>query len=89
MKNFDSCDRKLAAKNTTMGSTTEPTSHAASQCLYRLEQVLARIPVSRSAWLRGVKTGFYPSGRRLGPRTIVWCSDDIDTLIENLKEVAA
>jgi prophage regulatory protein len=52
--------------------------------LYRLRQVLERIPVSRSAWYDGVSNGRYPRGYSLGPRTTVWRSDDIDHIIETI-----
>ena len=52
--------------------------------LYRLSDVLARIPVSRSSWFSGIQVGRYPRGHHLGPRTTVWRSDDIDRLIANL-----
>ena len=35
----------------------------------RLPQVLALIPVSRSAWWAGCKSGRYPKPVKLGPRT--------------------
>lgn len=53
-------------------------------CLYRLPDVLARIPVSRSSWFAGIKKGRYPRGFHLGARTTVWRSDQIDSLIMNL-----
>ena len=53
--------------------------------LYRLKQVLARIPISRSAWFAGVQTGRYPRSYSLGPRTTVWRSDDIDQVVVNLR----
>ena len=52
--------------------------------LYRLPDVLARIPVSRSSWFAGIQVGRYPRGHQLGPRTTVWRSDDIDRVIANL-----
>jgi prophage regulatory protein len=52
--------------------------------LYRLPQVLARIPVSRSAWFAGIRSGRYPRGYSLGPRTTVWRSDDIDQIVLQL-----
>lgn len=52
--------------------------------LYRLPDVLARIPVSRSSWFAGIQVGRFPRGHHLGPRTTVWRSDDIDRVIANL-----
>jgi predicted DNA-binding transcriptional regulator AlpA len=54
-----------------------PTQHIG---FLRLEQIIgdkkkgipAIIPVSRSSWFAGVKSGRYPKGINLGPRTIVW-----------------
>ena len=50
-------------------------------CLYRLPQVLARIPVSKSTWFAGIQAGRFPKGRSLGPRTTVWRSDEIDQVV--------
>ncbi len=52
--------------------------------LHRLKQVLARIPISRSAWFAGMKSGRYPRSYSLGPRTTVWRSDDIDQVVAGL-----
>ncbi len=57
-----------------------------SVSLYRLKQVLARIPISRSAWFAGVKSGRYPRSYSLGPRTTVWRSDDIDQIVIALSQ---
>ncbi len=48
----------------------------------RLPQVLALIPISRSAWWAGIKTGKYPKGHKLGSKTTVWRCEDIRSLIE-------
>lgn len=50
----------------------------------RLSQVLALIPVGRSSWWRGCKTGRYPKPVKLGPRTTAWRAEDIAALVENL-----
>ena len=42
----------------------------------------AIIPVSRSTWLEGVKTGRYPQPVKLGPRITAWRVSDIRALIE-------
>lgn len=52
--------------------------------LYRLPQVLDRIPVSRSSWFAGIQAGRYPKGYCLGLRTTVWRSDEIDQLVTSL-----
>ncbi len=49
----------------------------------RLPQVLALIPVGRSSWWRGCKTGRYPKPIKIGPRTTVWRAEDIRALIES------
>lgn len=46
----------------------------------RLPQVLAAIPVSRSTWWNGVKSGRYPKPVKLGPRTTAWRVEDIRNL---------
>lgn len=40
------------------------------------------IPVSRSTWWAGVKSGRYPRPVRLGARAVAWRASDIATLIE-------
>jgi prophage regulatory protein len=50
--------------------------------LLRLPQVLERIPVSRSAWWQGVKSGRYPAPVKLGPRTTAWRLCDILELVQ-------
>ena len=47
----------------------------------RLPQVLAAIPVSKSSWWAGCKSGRYPAPVKLGPRTTVWKVSDIRALI--------
>lgn len=50
----------------------------------RLASVLAPqgpIPVGRSTWWAGVKTGRFPKPVKLGPRTTAWRVDDIRALI--------
>lgn len=39
------------------------------------------IPVSKSAWWEGCKTGRYPKPVKLGPRTTAWNVADIRALI--------
>ena len=50
----------------------------------RLPQVLAIIPVSKSAWWQGCKDGRFPKPVKLGPRTTAWRASDITALVEQL-----
>jgi predicted DNA-binding transcriptional regulator AlpA len=43
----------------------------------RLPQVLQLIPVCKSTWWAGVKSGRFPKSVKLGPRTTVWRVEDI------------
>lgn len=42
------------------------------------------IPVSKSTWWAGVKSGRYPKPVKLGPRITAWRVEDIRALIKNL-----
>ncbi|MGH8498700.1 MAG: helix-turn-helix transcriptional regulator [Methylococcales bacterium] len=56
----------------------------------RLKQIIgdrktntpALIPIGRSSWLYGVKSGKYPKPVKLGPRTTAWRVEDIRALID-------
>ena len=64
--------------------------------LLRLNQILGKkgdaqkgipptppiIPVCKSSWWLGVKTGRYPQPVRLGKRTVAWRASDILALVE-------
>lgn len=62
--------------------------------LLRLKQIIgdpkanppieAIIPISKSSWWEGVKTGRYPEAIKLGANTTVWREDDVRRLINNL-----
>jgi len=51
--------------------------------LLRLNDVLERLPISKSTWLYGVKNGYYPQPIKLGVRTIAWRESNIDSIVEN------
>ena len=55
----------------------------------RLPQVLSLIPISKSAWWAGCKTGRFPKPIKLGPRTTVWKVEDITALIESVNNQQA
>jgi prophage regulatory protein len=44
--------------------------------------ILPIIPVKRSSWWAGVKSGRFPKPVKLGPRTTAWRIEDIRALIE-------
>ena len=44
----------------------------------------ALIPVSKSTWWEGVKSGRYPAPVKLGPRITAWRVEDIRELIKKL-----
>lgn len=44
------------------------------------------IPVGRSAWWIGVKSGMYPRAYKLGKRTTAWRVEDIRKLIEKISQ---
>ena len=48
-----------------------------------LPQVLALIPISKSVWWEGCKTGRFPKPVKLGPRTTAWRAEDIAALVES------
>jgi prophage regulatory protein len=48
----------------------------------RLSTILKIIPVGRTTWWAGIKSGRFPKPVKLGPRTTVWKVEDIKTLIE-------
>ena len=52
----------------------------------RLANLLAPggpIPVSKSTWWLGVKTGRFPKPVKLGPRITAWRAEDIRALIRD------
>jgi predicted DNA-binding transcriptional regulator AlpA len=56
--------------------------------LLRVNQILQFIPISRSSWWAGVKSGRYPKPFKLSERTTVWKSQDIKSICEGLKKEA-
>ena len=60
------------------------TSSILKKRLLRINQVLALVPIGRSSWWEGCRTGRYPKPIKLGPRTTVWRAEDIAAFIENL-----
>jgi prophage regulatory protein len=42
------------------------------------------LPISKSAWFRGIAAGRYPKPVKLGPNTTVWREQDIRALCERV-----
>jgi prophage regulatory protein len=53
-------------------------------CGHKKRGTTGIIPVCRSTWLKGVKTGRYPKAVKLGERATAWRVEDIRALIEAL-----
>jgi len=60
--------------------------HNTQQSFLRLPDVLRIIPVSKSAWWQGCKSGRFPRPIKLGPRTSAWRASDIAALVNRLNE---
>lgn len=73
--------------NKTSGKLPNPTDtaneHPEAIRLLRLPAVLAIIPLSRSAFLAGVKTGLYPRPVVIGRRAVAWKFLEIARLAAN------
>ena len=49
----------------------------------------ALIPVGKSTWWNGVKSGRFPAPVKIGPRITAWRVEDIRTLIADLQKPTA
>lgn len=58
--------------------------HIPQDGFLRLSQVLQIIPVGKSTWWAGIKSGRFPHGVKLGPRTTAWRVEDIRQLLQEL-----
>lgn len=67
-----------------MTSLTSPTSPRDS--LLRLNEVLKRIPISRTSLYDGVKLGLYPAPIRIGKRTVAWRESEINAWISGFQK---
>ena len=52
----------------------------------RLKEVLTVIPVGKTCWFEGVKSGRYPKPVKLSVRCTAWRAEDIRELIKLLAE---
>jgi prophage regulatory protein len=54
----------------------------------RLTQILKVIPIGKSSWWAGVKSGRYPKPVKLSANCTAWRVEDIHTLIKQLGQQA-
>ncbi|MGA2253512.1 MAG: AlpA family phage regulatory protein [Thermoguttaceae bacterium] len=54
----------------------------------RLKQVLTVIPLGKSCWWKGVKSGRFPKPVKLSVRCTAWRAEDIRALIDRLSAQA-
>lgn len=54
----------------------------------RLNDVLKIIPVSKSTWYNGMRSGRFPKGIRLSKNIVVWRVEDIKNLVKQIEEEA-
>jgi prophage regulatory protein len=52
----------------------------------RLPQVLSVIPLGKTVWWEGVRSGRFPKSVKLSPRCTAWRVEDIRQLIKTLSE---
>lgn len=52
----------------------------------RLPQVLSVIPLGKTVWWEGVKSGRFPKPVKLSERCTAWKAEDIHNLIKQLSE---
>jgi len=76
-----------------LSTTTKTTSHQLPETGFlRLPQIIgnkktntpALIPIGRTSWLNGVKSGKYPAPVKINSRSVAWRVEDIRALIEKL-----
>lgn len=54
----------------------------------RLSQILTVIPLGKTCWWEGVKSGRFPKPIKLSARCTAWKAEDILALIQKLSERA-
>jgi len=65
------------------GSSMSQADYISNNGFLRLPEVLKLIPVSKSTWWAGVKSGRYPPSVKLGERITAWKAKDIKAYIED------
>ena len=69
----------MTAINANTSVKTDPTA-----IFLNVDAIVRSLPMSKSTWLAGVKSGKFPKPIRLTPARPVWRKSDIDSLIASL-----
>jgi len=64
--------------------TMEDLANLPTTGFLRLPQVLQLVPVKKTTWWNGCKTGRYPKPVKISKRTTAWRVEDIRKLIEDI-----
>lgn len=80
----DSDRRKLSKKSAFKSAPAALAIQLPKSGFARLPVVLNIIPVSKSTWWAGIKSGKYPAGIKLSERVTAWRVEDIHALISQL-----
>ena len=70
---------------TVFPNASKITIRSSNNGFLRLKEIVAPygpLPIGKSTWWEGVRTGRFPKPIKLGPRITVWRETDIITLIE-------
>lgn len=73
----------------TSASRVVPTRALPLTGFVRISQIIGPhgpLPISRSGFWAGVKTGKFPKSRKISPRVTVWKAEDIHALIARIEE---
>ncbi len=69
-----------------MADTKQRNIQKSPEGYLRLPQVLELIPVGKSTWWKGCKTGRFPQSVKLGPRTTAWRIKDIHKYMDSIED---
>jgi prophage regulatory protein len=76
-------------RSATKGITVAKSASLPESGFIRLPQILGPtgpIPVSRSTWWAGVRSGRFPRPVKIGSRVTAWRVEDIRTLVERISD---
>jgi predicted DNA-binding transcriptional regulator AlpA len=66
-------------------NSNQPCEELPKEGFVRLPTVLRHIPVGKTVWYEGIKTGRFPEPVMLGPATAAWRAQDIRQVIADLE----